>query len=129
SYEFEDRPIPIRVWDVAARKQIAATQPLALRPAYAVLSGDGRRLATWGAYMGNDRKDNDRRDRTIQVWDAGKAREVAKLETPEGAVIDRVVLSRDGRRLAVCCDGLLVIWDVTTGKEIANVTGRRGTHA
>ncbi|HKB37251.1 MAG TPA: hypothetical protein VKD72_12415, partial [Gemmataceae bacterium] len=120
----------IRVWEVATRKLLTAVEPIHSQEVFSTLAGDGKRLATWGrvATVGN-RDDAERRARTIQVWDTSSGKEVRKIEMPQGSVLSKVSLSRDGSRLVVCCGSQLRIWDVTTGKEVGQFAGRRATQS
>src|SRR5262249_53401268 len=67
----------IRVWEVAPGKETAAVEPLQNYNVRATLSGDGKVLATWGQYHGRtgNPDDDQRRTRTIQLWDTSNGKE------------------------------------------------------
>lgn len=72
---------------------------------------DGKRLASAGD------------DGTVRVWDAGTAKELARLEGHKGGV-RAVVWHPDGTQLASAgSDGTVRVWDVVTAKELARFEG------
>jgi len=81
----------------------------------AVLSPDGRVLATAQAYQGS----------TIQLWDFPTRQPLAILEGHTGEVLD-LDFGADGRLLAsASADQTVRIWDVVTRKEVRRFLGHK----
>jgi WD40 repeat protein/tRNA A-37 threonylcarbamoyl transferase component Bud32 len=101
------------------------TWKLPTGPATSVaFSPDGQYLAAgWG------------HDGTVKVWNASTYQEVFSLagpgcklsdpkEPPQPSGALSVAFSKDGRRLAACGeDGIVVVWEMATGKEIRSFKG------
>jgi WD40 repeat protein len=107
---------PLRLWDVAAGKEL----PLKGDPGHAfaaAFSGDGRRLA--GCSYDEDQARPF--GYTIRVWDCASGRELTRLKR-EGDRLSGLALSPDGIRLATLelrnGDPSLHLLDVATGKDL-----------
>jgi WD40 repeat protein len=119
----------VTVYEVAGGKQAAQVE---VQPNYnvrAVLSPDGKALATFGNYMSRnpaaDRAKVTEINGTVELWDpaTGKALRTLRDETIYG--IAHAAFSPDGKQLAVATHGGLVVWDLTTGKVLRRLAGRR----
>lgn len=71
------------------------------------LSADGKTLASGG------------QDRTIKLWDVGKAKEVGSFR--EGGDTTSLSFSPDGGRLAFAAGRKAGVWDVEAGKVVADL--------
>jgi WD40 repeat protein len=111
------------VWDAEGFKKLHSFEVVQDGKVYVALSGDGKRLATWGQNHNRDGAQNTD-TRTIQLWDTVTGKELKKLIV-EGSV-DVVALSPDGKELAVAEDtSSLSIWDVETAKVVHRLVTRR----
>jgi WD40 repeat protein/serine/threonine protein kinase len=106
-------PAELKLWDVA-RVQGPVILSGHKRPVLSVsFSGDGKILASAGGNL-------------VKLWavDAGSKREPATLKRSDGVTIACVAFAPDNRTLAAGCgDGVIQLWDVTTGKESATLRG------
>jgi WD40 repeat protein len=75
-------------------------------------SPDGKRLVSGGA------------DNTVRFWDAATGRELGRL-SPPGASLRSVVLSPDGKTLALGLTSGVQLRDVTSGKQLSSL-GTKG---
>jgi WD40 repeat protein len=105
----------IRLWDVAAGKEVGPAAGHQGAVGAAVYSPDGKTIATSGA------------DHTIRLWDAATGRELRRLSRPKLTPKDEsrlgtplVAFLRGGRALAAAWgDGVVGVWDTATGKDLA----------
>lgn len=96
----------IKVWDVAARKELRAWRGHRDNIFALAFSPDGKLLATCSY------------DRMIKLWDAATGAEIKNLKDHTDAVF-AVVFSPDGKRLAsASADRTVKIWDVASGQRI-----------
>jgi WD40 repeat protein len=103
-----------KVWEAATGKELLTLRGHEDDVLALAWAPDGKRLASGGA------------DSTVRVWDAASGQEVALLRGHRGPV-QSLAWSPDGRRLAsVGRDdgaaerpGILKLWDVATGQELA----------
>jgi WD40 repeat protein/serine/threonine protein kinase len=97
---------PVRVWDVATRKETCRFPGHTAAPLCLAFSPDGRHVASAGF------------DFTVRVWDATTGKEVQALKDHDWPVFG-VAFSPDGRHVASGSgDSTVRIWDWTTGKEL-----------
>jgi WD40 repeat protein len=122
----------ITVWEVATSKKAATVEPLQNYNVRAVLSADGKMMASWGQYiqrmpmpMGN-RQEEQERARTIQLWDVGAGKEQLRIKPDQNYYVTNVLLAPDGKTLVTSGgQGAIVVWDTATGKELRRIAGRR----
>jgi WD40 repeat protein len=101
--------IAINMWDTASGKELAE-----LGDINATFSPDSRLLATAGSL-----------DPVIKIYDLPSAKERAVL-WGHASTVAHIAFCPDGQRIAsVGNDGVIKLWDVTTGKEVATWEGGR----
>jgi WD40 repeat protein len=72
-------------------------------------SPDGRLLASAGD------------DGSIRVWDAAGGRALHELQTPRKRAATSVVFLPDGKRLAGCVGSDVIVWDLTTARDVLTI--------
>lgn len=83
------------------------------------LSPDGRRLVVSTANAGGNLAQS-----LVKVWDVDAKRALYKLNAPGFRVGSTIAWSPDGRVIATGADdGLIVLWDAATGKELKRLKG------
>jgi RNA polymerase sigma factor (sigma-70 family) len=104
---------PVRVYDLAARKEVGKFHPGAWVVSVAV-SADGRRVAT--ATSANTGGKPDVREVAV-VWDVASGKELARV--PQHGEGGGVALSPDGRTVAVATHwkGEVRVWEVASGAQ------------
>jgi WD40 repeat protein len=96
----------IKVWDVAARKELRQWRGHRDNIFALAFSPDGKLLATCSY------------DRMIKLWDAATGAEIKNLKDHTDAVF-AIAFSPDGKRLAsASADRTVKIWDVASGQRI-----------
>jgi len=115
----------VRLWDVAARKEVRQLIGQQGSLWSVAFSPDGRTLAgvtAEGTYIFSANGP----DRTIRLWDVNTGKELRRLEGPTlGSWC--VVWSPDGRTLATGGDdGLVRLWELATGRERGQLAGHEG---
>ena len=101
----------LKIWDIAAGREVAATTLTGVGVKVARFSADGKRLAVAGA-------SRPLLTGEVRILDAETAREVWSLKGHAITVLD-VAFSPDGHRLATSSfDHTVRLWDLTTGQEI-----------
>ena len=115
----------VKVWDMATGKVLVRFDsggPLAFTP-------DGKTLATVGdaTPLGLDEQKD--RPTKVRLWDVSTGKELRQVVTtsafaPEGLPL---AFSPDGKLLATAgAGGKVCLWDTTTGKTTAELTGAQG---
>ncbi len=104
----------VRLWDIAARKEIA-TLTEHTGPVYSVaLSRDGKMLAS-GSY-----------DRTIRLWDVDTHTNIV-IPTEHKGAVSSLAFSRDGKILiSGSYDHTIRLWDIETKTNIKTLTEHKG---
>jgi WD40 repeat protein len=96
----------IRLWDIAAGRELRRFAGNTQYINALVFSRDGRMLASVGA------------DQTTRIWEVGTGQLLATLKGHTKAVFS-AAFSADGRKLATgSADGTVKVWEVATGKEL-----------
>ncbi len=98
----QDRDRPLRLWEVATGKEVAAIRVYP-QPEYLLhFSPDGQRLAVRHS------------DGLVRIWDVATRRPLLALD-PDGYWPTRLTFSKDGKSLVAGDDQspILVVWDVT----------------
>ncbi len=115
-----DRVGGLKIWDVAAGREVAATTLTGVGVHVARFSADGKRLAVAGSIPPSATGE-------VRILDAGTAREVWSLKGHAITVLD-AAFSPDGHRLATASggDGTVRLWDLTAGQEILKLVDSVG---
>ena len=101
----------VRIWDVAARRQLATLTGHKGDVNSVAFSPDGSALASAGD------------DRAVRLWDAATRKELAALKG-HGAAVRCAAFSPDGRLLASGGDDKTVrLWDAAARKHVATLPG------
>lgn len=105
----------IRLWDVAARRQIGRAFTAGTGPVLTLaVSPDGKTLATGGT------------DNAVRLWDVASHRQVAALKA-HAEVVGSVAFSPNGRMLANSNgDGSVRLWNLATRRQVATLRGHPG---
>ncbi len=119
----------IKLWDVATGKEKATLQGHVYAVLSVAYSSDGKTLASGSS------------DKTIKLWDAATGKEKVTLKGHVGSVCS-LAFSPDGKTLAsgsgvppsledferkvFYLPGVIKLWDVATGKELASFRGHKG---
>ncbi len=86
----------------------------------AILSGDGKRLATWGRLRDTTEKGG----RSFRIWDVETGKEIDKLEGIDNS-LTKPAFSPDGRYLAAGGNGGTIVWDLKTGQVVRRLLSGR----
>jgi eukaryotic-like serine/threonine-protein kinase len=111
------RPLPeVKLWDIAARREIRSFQGILGRSAqHVTFSADGKLLVaadtSWAA----------------RLWEVGSGKKLKDFEGGHSDAVNAVAFSPDGRRLATASeDALVVVWDVSSGAQVRTLSGHTG---
>jgi WD40 repeat protein len=97
--------------DIVAELKVAQSNYI-----QAVLTADGKRLASFGQYYVKNNEENTAS--IVELWDVDGKKELAKLRT-SGMTVTAAKFSRDGKTLYTGGQGgPIEAWDVATGKKL-----------
>jgi WD40 repeat protein len=124
---------PVRIWDVATGREVAALEGMTQKPLQAAFSPDGRRVLTVGLAMdykvivdgGGGRREGgaqgiEPRDR-IQIWDTATGKRL--LQFGPGELVFRALWAPDGRRVYLFGKNKAEVWDGEEGRHLLNLEG------
>jgi WD40 repeat protein len=95
----------LKLYDVAAGKEIVAPPRHTISLYQLAFSADGKRLASGGR-------------EPVWVWDLVAHKEIASFKDLPATIL--VALNRDGTRVAAMSSRQVKLWEVATGKELAS---------
>ncbi|MBI1764568.1 MAG: protein kinase [Acidobacteria bacterium] len=107
------------VWEVATRKEIMTLRGHTPLPAYRdfgfaiAVSADGQWYATGGSV-----------DAQVKIWEAATGKELKSFKA--AGPIESLSFSPDGSTLAAGCVNQVQLWEVSSGKALATLSGQRG---
>ncbi len=105
------------VLHLSSGERIAEIDVLQTTQIQAVISADGKRLATFGQHYVRSEKDEPQAG-VVQIWDIETKKELAKIKTPSSQV-QCVRFSPDGKQVYIGGQNAAVeAWDVATGKSL-----------
>jgi WD40 repeat protein len=121
-------PLPERkyeavVWDVDKNAEVMRVAVLQNAGASAILSADGKTLATFGNHQElrpNQPEDTVSPSRIVQLWDVATGKQRASLHDPRDlSAIRNAAFSPDGKMIVtVCGKGYMALWSAADGKLI-----------
>jgi WD40 repeat protein len=125
-----DKPLTAVVWDVDANKLRTTVMPPQNESVYAVISPDGKWLATWGSHSRGEGKEGPEPEPNpaflMQFWDASTGKEVGRSQSNRG-YRESVAFSPDGSLLATSTrEGTIDLFDPSTGESKGSLLGRAG---
>jgi WD40 repeat protein len=104
----------IRIWDIAAAKELRQWKAHDRAITHLSLGQDGNTLATAG------------RDQTVRLWDVAKGSEIRKIVRHAGDG-DALAMTRDSKQVAVGgLNNTIRRWDAATGKPMDSPTAPEG---
>ncbi|MBN9119425.1 MAG: hypothetical protein J0I06_09750 [Planctomycetes bacterium] len=119
------------VWDVDKNEQAARVAVLQNESASAVLSPDGKTLATYGQHFDRNPNPNApadavRPERTVQVWDVATGKQLAALSDPTGLYggVLAAAFAPDGKTIATSSGGVISLWELPSGKHKETLLSR-----
>ncbi|GAB1542532.1 hypothetical protein NUACC21_52060 [Scytonema sp. NUACC21] len=105
----------VKLWDLAARKEIGTLEGYAGSVHSVAISPDGRTVAS-----GNG-------DNTIKLWNPLTKKEIRTLYGHSSSV-ESIAISPDSKILATgSFDGIIKLWELSTGKEITTLREHSST--
>jgi WD40 repeat protein len=117
------------VWNTATGEQHGPFTPVQKDRVSAVLSGDGRFLATWGQHSprGQDPAAEVRLNATVQLWDVCSGKERCRF-VAQARAVGNVEFAPDGRSIALTNDygGTIEVWETASARLRLMVAGRSG---
>jgi WD40 repeat protein len=125
------RRSPLFLFEAQAGKALATLEP-AVSQSGAVLSPDGKWLASWAGSEGGPgrgrRFSSEETPRpsptTVQLWDPATGKELSKIDSGLGESIAGAAFSPDRKTLALATvGGGIQLWDVPAGKRLRSWRG------
>ena len=115
----------VRTWNVATGKEAGIFEVIPKNGAYAVLSSDGNKLATWAADPREAWSNREIGNQT-QIWDVASRKEIHRL-TAEAPVL-ALGFAPSGKEVAIDTFKTLQIFELATGKvrELSRGQGETG---
>ncbi len=105
------------VINLSSSERIAEFDVLQTNQIQAVISADGKRLASFGQHQIRNEKDEPQAG-VVQIWDIETKKELAKIKTASSQV-HCVQFSPDGKQIFIGGQNVAVeAWDVATGKSL-----------
>ncbi len=124
----KDQKIAATVWDVEKKAPLGRFEVIQNLECRAVISPDGKMLATWGFHSSEGNRDEEGTvRRTIQFWDVAKKSELSRVVV-DGFGPGAIRFSPDGETVAVASDsgGEIKLLSAKTGKSSVTLFGRSG---
>ncbi len=123
----KEKGVSVRVWNVDDDKEITSIKVSQNTSAKALISADGKTLATWGSHYDPSKPNVEVDPETnpnqhVQLWNAatGKLLATVRASTYPSAVS----LSLDGQSIAVGANGAVALYSTKTGEKTKQLLGR-----
>jgi WD40 repeat protein len=126
----KDAQIDVVVWDIEKNAEVARVTALQNQSVSAILSPDGKTLATFGQHFNRDpmpAPDAVRPERVVQVWDVATGKQLVAITdtTREYGTVLSAAFSPDGKTLATASGGGTIgLWELPGGKLKDTLLGR-----
>jgi WD40 repeat protein len=125
----------VAAWDVETGKLLGEFPAEQCIQVSAILSPDGKTLATFGYHISNPKTAEEVRKpgpgQTIQFWDIANVKERSRIvidDASANSFIQEVAYSPNGKMIAVLIrNESIQLYDVESGKRIHRLGGRRST--
>jgi WD40 repeat protein len=104
--------LPLRLWDLATRKEVRRLEGHQSAVLSLAFSRDGQHILSGSV------------DGTVRLWDVATGKELHRLAAGLSLHSGFAAIAPDGRRVLTSSDqGIVRLWDVTTGNELHRFIG------
>jgi WD40 repeat protein len=116
----------VRLWDTLRHQPLRVLRSADTAVSAIAFTPDGRRLVSGGGVRVPEDPNDPVKDGAIRVWDVASGNQLFSLRDPDTRIgFFSLALSPDGRTLAASSGGVSRLWDLTEGKPLRPLGGRR----